>query len=84
MVRLAGWLVTVARSGQLIWTDSYGHRDREAGLEVTDDTIWRIYSMTKPLTSIAVMMLYEKGCFDLNFLQLRISVGLYEVYKIEQ
>jgi CubicO group peptidase (beta-lactamase class C family) len=63
--RLPGWLATVARSGQLVWSGSGGHRDKEANLPVTDDTIWRIYSMTKPLTSIAVMMLYEEGRFDL-------------------
>jgi CubicO group peptidase (beta-lactamase class C family) len=64
--RLAGWLATVSRGGELVWTGQGGHRDREKGLEVTDDTIWRIYSMTKPLTSIGAMMLYEEGLFDLN------------------
>jgi CubicO group peptidase (beta-lactamase class C family) len=64
--RLAGWLATVSRGGELVWTGRGGHRDREKGLEVSDDTIWRIYSMTKPLTSIAAMMLYEEGLFDLN------------------
>ena len=64
--RLSGWLVTVARGGELAWTGKGGHRDREKDLAVTDDTIWRIYSMTKPITSIAAMMLYEEGRFDLN------------------
>ncbi len=64
--RLSGWLVTVARGGDLVWTAAGGHRDRDLGREVTDDTIWRIYSMTKPITSVAVMMLYEEGYFDLN------------------
>lgn len=64
--RLAGWLATVSRGGQLVWSDKGGHRDRERALDVTDDTIWRIYSMTKPLTALAVMMLYEEGHFDLN------------------
>jgi CubicO group peptidase (beta-lactamase class C family) len=64
--RLAGWLATVSRDGQLIWTGKGGHRDRENGLEVEDDTIWRIYSMTKPITAVAVMMLYEEGLFDLS------------------
>jgi len=59
--RLAGWLATVSRGGQLVWSDKGGHRDREKDLEVTDDTIWRIYSMTKPIVAIAVMMLYEEG-----------------------
>ena len=64
--RLAGWQITVARSGSLVWSANYGHADREAERPVTNDTIWRIYSMTKPLTSIGVMMLYEEGKFDLN------------------
>ena len=64
--RLAGWLATVSRGGELVWSGKAGHRDREHGLEVADDTIWRMYSMTKPVTSIAVMMLYEEGLFDLN------------------
>jgi CubicO group peptidase (beta-lactamase class C family) len=63
--RLPGWLATVSRGGQLVWRGKGGHRDREQGLEVTDDTIWRIYSMTKPTVGIAVMMLYEEGRFDL-------------------
>ena len=64
--RLPGWLATVSRGGELVWTGKGGHRDRERGLEVTDDTIWRIYSMTKPVTSVVAMMLYEEGRFDLN------------------
>ena len=64
--RLAGWLATVSRRGQLCFLASGGYRDREAGLPVDDDTIWRIYSMTKPITSVAVMMAYEEGLFDLD------------------
>ncbi len=64
--RLAGWLATVSRGGQLVWTGNGGHRDRERGLAVEDDTIWRIFSMTKPITAVAVMMLYEEGLFDLD------------------
>jgi CubicO group peptidase (beta-lactamase class C family) len=64
--RLAGWLATVSRSGQLVWSGKAGHQDRERDITMKDDTIFRIYSMTKPLTSIAVMMLYEEGRFDLN------------------
>jgi CubicO group peptidase (beta-lactamase class C family) len=64
--RLAGWHATVSRGGELVCNVKGGYRDRERGLEVTDDTIWRIYSMTKPVTSIAVMMLYEEGLFDLT------------------
>lgn len=63
--RLPSWLVTVARGGQLLWSAKGGYQDRERGIEVSDDTIWRIYSMTKPLIGVATMMLYEEGRFDL-------------------
>ena len=39
----------------------YGRADLEAGRPVADDTLWRIYSMTKPITSVAALMLYERG-----------------------
>ena len=63
---LAGWLLTISRHGKLAYVSHYGHRDKEAGLEVTPDTLWRIYSMTKPVTSVAAMMLYEEGRFELT------------------
>ena len=44
----------------------YGSRDAEAGLPVEPDTLWRIYSMSKPITSVAAMMLYEEGAFELT------------------
>src|ERR1700734_1739945 len=64
--RLKGWLVTVSRHGKLAYVASYGQRDAEAGLPVEPDTLWRIYSMTKPITSVAAMMLYEEGAFELT------------------
>jgi CubicO group peptidase (beta-lactamase class C family) len=64
--RLPGWLLTVSRHGRLTHVASYGSRDREAGLPVTNDTLWRLYSMTKPVTSVAAMMLYEEGAFELT------------------
>ncbi len=64
--RVAGWLATVSRGGDLVWVGRGGHRDREAGLPVVDDTVWRIYSMTKPVTALLVMSLFEEGRFDLN------------------
>lgn len=63
---LAGWLVTVSRHGKLAYATRSGSRDIEAGLPVTDDTVWRIYSMSKPVTSVAAMMLYEEGAFELT------------------
>ena len=64
--RLAGWLAAVSRHGQVVHVGSSGARDAEAGLPVTADTLWRIYSMTKPITSVAAMMLYEEGAFELT------------------
>jgi CubicO group peptidase (beta-lactamase class C family) len=64
--RLAGWLFTVRRHGRLAHVARCGSRDLEAGLPVTDDTLWRIYSMTKPITSVAAMLLYEEGKLGLN------------------
>ena len=64
--RVAGWLATVNRRGQTVWVGRGGHRDRERSLAVEDDTIWRLYSMTKPVTAVAALMLYEEGRFDLN------------------
>jgi CubicO group peptidase (beta-lactamase class C family) len=64
--RLPGWLITVSRHGRLAYVTRYGSRDLEAGLPVTDDTVWRIYSMTKPITSVAVMMLLEEGRLSLT------------------
>jgi CubicO group peptidase (beta-lactamase class C family) len=64
--RLAGWLMTVSRRGRLAHVSCYGARDRESGLPVEPDTLWRIYSMSKPITSVAAMMLYEEGAFELR------------------
>ena len=64
--RLPGWLVAVARRGKVAHLSTYGHRDREEGLPVEADTLFRIYSMSKPVTSMAAMMLYEEGAFELK------------------
>jgi CubicO group peptidase (beta-lactamase class C family) len=64
--RLPGWLITVARHGRLAHLSCYGSRDIEAGLPVETSTMWRIFSMTKPVTSVAAMMLYEEGAFELT------------------
>ena len=64
--RLPGWLITVSRHGRLAHVSCYGSRDLEASLPVEPDTLWRIYSMTKPVTSVATMMLYEEGAFELT------------------
>ncbi len=64
--RLPGWQVVVTRRGKVVHHVTYGQRDVEAGLPVEADTRWRIYSMTKPVTSVAAMMLYEEGAFELT------------------
>ena len=64
--RLPGWLIVVARGGHVAYVAAHGMRDREGGRPVTDDTIWRLASMTKPITSVAAMMLYEEGAFELK------------------
>jgi CubicO group peptidase (beta-lactamase class C family) len=63
---LPGWLVAVTRHGQVAHLSTYGQRDIEGGLPVELDTLFRIYSMTKPVTSVAAMMLYEEGAFELT------------------
>ncbi len=64
--RLPGWLAVVSRRGKVAHLASYGHRDREAELPIERDTLFRIFSMTKPITSVAAMMLYEEGAFELK------------------
>jgi CubicO group peptidase (beta-lactamase class C family) len=50
----------------VVHSSVYGRRDIEAGMPVTPDTLWRIYSMTKPITSVAAMLLWEEGLFELT------------------
>ena len=64
--RLAGWQVVVSRGGEVAHTASAGHLDRDAGTPWVDDAVVRMYSMTKPITSVAAMMLYEQGLFQLK------------------
>ncbi len=64
--KLPGWLVSVTRHGKVAHLSTYGHRHVEDGLPVEVDTLFRIYSMTKPITSVAAMTLYEQGAFELT------------------
>jgi len=64
--RLPGFLVAVTRRGHVAYLAAGGHRHVEDTLPVETDTLFRIYSMTKPITSVAAMMLYEEGAFELN------------------
>lgn len=64
--KIAGCQVAVARRGHLAYFRSLGQMDREAGRQMADDAIFRIFSMSKPITSVALMSLYERGHFQLN------------------
>ncbi len=64
--RLPGLLVAIARGDRPVWFETYGYRDVAARLPLEADTIFRIYSMTKPITSVAALMLYEEGHFQLD------------------
>ncbi len=64
--RLPGWLAVVSRHGRIVHVGRGGHRDVEADLPVETDTLWRIFSMTKPITSVAAMMLAEEGLLELD------------------
>lgn len=63
---MVGGMGMIARNGRIIYSETYGDADREAGRAMADDAIHRIYSMSKPITALAVMMLYEEGHFFLN------------------
>lgn len=64
--RLAGATIAVARHDRLAHLTHLGVRDLDSAAPVTDDTLWRIYSMTKPITSVAVLMLAERGALELT------------------
>jgi CubicO group peptidase (beta-lactamase class C family) len=63
--KIAGCQITVVRGGQIAYHRSLGLMDREAEKPMADDAIFRIYSMTKPIASVALMQLYERGMFQL-------------------
>jgi CubicO group peptidase (beta-lactamase class C family) len=64
--KLAGTVVLVARKGKLIYADAAGFQDKDEGKLMALDSIFRIYSMTKPLVSVAAMMLVEDGKIELT------------------
>jgi CubicO group peptidase (beta-lactamase class C family) len=59
--QLAGAITILARHGKIVDYHLYGNRDSAAGTAITKDTIFRCYSMTKPVTGVAMMILYEQG-----------------------
>ncbi len=62
----AGVITLIARRGKIVHFDVYGKADIEAGTPMKDDSLFRMYSMTKPVTSTALLMLYEEGKFQLD------------------
>ena len=64
--KLPGAVFLVARRGKLVYSDAIGFQDKEAGKPMAKDSIFRIYSMTKPLVSVAAMMLVEEGRMQLT------------------
>ena len=63
---IAGAIGLIARRGKVGYFETYGFQDKEAGVQMKKDTIFRMYSMTKPITGVAVMILYEEGKFFLS------------------
>ena len=59
--RIPGAVIAIARHGKLVALDAYGWRDKAAGVAMTTDTIFNIASMTKPMTTVGALMLYEQG-----------------------
>ncbi len=64
--KLPGFVSLVARKGKIVHIDTCGYRSREHQLPYEQDTIVRIYSMTKPIASVALLMLWERSLFDLT------------------
>src|SRR5947207_15111167 len=63
---LPGMLIHIYRKGQLVHTTLSGHIDLERGKPMREDAIFRIYSMSKPITAVALMMLVEEGLIGLD------------------
>jgi CubicO group peptidase (beta-lactamase class C family) len=64
--KIPGAIALVARRGKIAYAETFGRADAEAGRPMAMDTIFRIYSMTKPIASVALMTLYEEGKFQLD------------------
>ena len=64
--KLAGMTTVVARKGKIVHFDVYGKADLEKGTDLTKDSIFRIYSMSKPIAGVALMTQYEAGKFKLD------------------
>jgi CubicO group peptidase (beta-lactamase class C family) len=63
---IVGISTLISRRGRIVHAEHVGFRDKEAGHPITAETIFRIYSMTKPIVSTALMVLHEEGRFQLD------------------
>jgi len=63
---IPGAVVLIARGGRVGYAEAFGFRDREAGAPMTPDAVFRVASMTKPITSVAAMMLSEEGSLEIG------------------
>ena len=79
-----GFQILISRRGKVVMYENLGLANVEKNIPVTDETLFRIYSMTKPVTGVAMMMLYEEGQFSLSdplskhipeFAELRVFAG---------
>jgi CubicO group peptidase (beta-lactamase class C family) len=64
--KLPGYHITVSRCGKLVYSDLYGHADVENKKPIANDTIYRAYSMTKPICAVAALILWEEGLFEMH------------------
>jgi CubicO group peptidase (beta-lactamase class C family) len=87
--RIPGVVIAVARKGRLAYYEAYGFRDKQGEAPMPKDAVFRIYSMTKPLVSVAAMILVEEGRLQLTdpvakylpaFASLQVSVPKTDVY----
>ena len=85
--RLAGGIGLIMRRGHVGFLEIWGRSDTEADIPMREDAIFRIYSMTKAVTAVAAMMLFEEGAFVLSdpiarylpeFREMRIAVESYD------
>ena len=64
--RIPGAVIAVVRRGKLVMLEAYGWRDKGADLPMTTDTIFNVASMTKPMTTVGALMLYERGAIAMD------------------
>lgn len=64
--QIPGAVVMIAREGRLVYSGAFGWRDKQRNAQMAEDSIFRIYSMTKPVVSVAAMMLVEEGRIGLH------------------